>query len=201
MVDEQVRARGIRHEGVLQAMREVPRHEFVPAECRADAYDDRPLPIGQGQTISQPYMVAAMTAALDPGDGDQVLEVGTGSGYQAAVLARLVGSVRTIEWVPELADRARATFERLGVTNVEVSTGDGSLGIPGEQFDGIIVTAGAPEVPPALVEQLANGGRIVMPCGTRYHQVLTVIQRNNHSFQEEQRDGCVFVPLQGESGW
>lgn len=201
MVDDQIRARGIRHEGVLRSMSEVPRHEFVPREYQVDAYEDRPLPIGQGQTISQPYIVAAMTAALEPDAGDRVLEVGTGSGYQAAVLARLVASVWTFEWVPELADRARETLERLEVRNVEVRTGDGSGGVPGEQFDGIIVTAGAPEVPSPLLNQLAEGGRIVMPCGSRDHQVLTVVKRQGHRYQEEQRDGCVFVPLQGESGW
>ena len=201
MVTEQVRARGITHVGVLRAMSEVPRHEVVPAKHRAEAYEDRPLPIGYGQTISQPYMVAAMTAALDPCQGDRVLEVGTGSGYQAAVLARLVASVCTIEWIAELADHARKTLERLRVTNVRVLTGDGSLGVPGERFDGIIVTAGAPEVPAPLVEQLDEGGRIVVPCGTPRHQVLTVLQRRKRAFQEKQLDGCVFVPLQGASGW
>ena len=201
MVEEQIRVRRIRHEGVVRAMSEVPRHEFVPEEYRPEAYDDRPLPIGHGQTISQPYMVAAMTEALRPRAEDRVLEVGTGSGYQAAVLARLVASVCTIEWIPVLADRARATLERLGITKVRVLVGDGSLGVRGDQFDGIIVTAGAPEVPPALVEQLTEGGRIVMPCGTRQRQVLTVVHRQKHKFEEEQRDGCVFVPLQGESGW
>ena len=201
MVEEQIRVRRIRHEGVVRAMSEVPRHEFVPEEYRPEAYDDRPLPIGHGQTISQPYMVAAMTEALRPRAEDRVLEVGTGSGYQAAVLARLVASVCTIEWIPALADRARATLERLGITNVRVLAGDGSLGVRGDRFDGIIVTAGAPEVPPALVEQLTEGGRIVMPCGTRQHQVLTVVHRQKHKFDEEQRDGCVFVPLQGKSGW
>ena len=201
MVEEQIRVRRIRHEGVVRAMSEVPRHEFVPEEYRPKAYDDRPLPIGHGQTISQPYMVAAMTEALRPRAEDRVLEVGTGSGYQAAVLARLVASVCTIEWIPVLADRARATLERLGITNVRVLAGDGSLGVRGDRFDGIIVTAGAPEVPPVLVEQLTEGGRIVMPCGTRQRQVLTVVHRQKHKFEEEQRDGCVFVPLQGESGW
>ena len=201
MVDEQIRARGVHHAAVLRAMSEVPRHEFVLPEYEASAYDDCPLPIGHNQTISQPYIVAAMTAALDPQDGDRVLEVGTGSGYQAAVLARLVDSVCTIEWVPALADRARATLSRLGIDNVTVVTGDGSLGMAGEQFDGIIVTAGGPEIPPPLVEQLAQGGRLIMPCGTRHHQVLTIVRRQDHRFQEEQRDGCVFVPLQGAAGW
>lgn len=201
MVDEQIRARGIHHAGVLRAMGEVPRHEFVPVESRSAAYEDRPLPIGYGQTISQPYMVAVMTAALEPQPGDRVLEVGTGSGYQAAVLARLVATVYTVEWVPELAERARATLARLAIDNVEVVAGNGSLGVPGRQFDGIIVTAGAPELPPPLLEQLAEGGRLVMPCGTRDYQVLTIVRRQHNEFREEQREGCVFVPLQGASGW
>ena len=201
MVDTQIRTRGVQHPGVLRAMTDVPRHEFVPREHRADAYEDRPLPIGYGQTISQPYMVAAMTAALDPHADDQMLEVGTGSAYQAAVLARLVASVCTIEWVPELADRARAVLDRLGIDNVEVLTGDGTLGIPGRTFDGIVVTAGGPDVPAALVEQLDSEGRLVMPCGDRYHQVLTILRRHGSRVEQEQREGCVFVPLQGEGGF
>ena len=201
MVETQIRARGIRHAGVVDAMAEVPRHEFVPAAAAPFAYRDRPLSIGYGQTISQPYMVAAMTAALDPAPGDRVLEVGTGSGYQAAVLARLAATVHTFEWVPELAVRARATLARLGIANVQVAAGDGSRGVPGERFDGIIVTAGAPAAPPPLLDQLAVGGRLVLPRGTRHHQVLTVIRRGETGFDEEERDGCVFVPLLGESGW
>ena len=201
MVDAQLRARGVRHEAVLRAMAAVPRHEFVPAQQRLAAYEDRPLPLGHGQTISQPYMVAVMTEALEPTSTDRVLEVGTGSGYQAAVLNRVVADVVTFDWVPELADRARATLERLGIAGVRVMTGDGSLGSPGERFDGIIVTAGAPVVPPALFGQLVEGGRLVIPLGTPRHQVLTVIRRQGQAFREEQREGCVFVPLQGESGW
>ena len=201
MVETQIRARGVRHAGVVRAMAAVPRHEFVPAASAPAAYKDRPLPIGHGQTISQPYMVAAMTAALEPAAGGRVLEVGTGSGYQAAVLARLVADVRTFEWVPELALRARATLARLGIANVRVMAGDGSRGVPGERFDGVIVTAGAPAAPPLLLDQLAVGGRLVMPRGTRHHQVLTVIRRRATGFDEDERDGCVFVPLLGESGW
>ena len=201
MVDEQLRARGVRHEGVLRAMAAVPRHEFVPAQHRSAAYEDRPLPLGHGQTISQPYMVAVMTEALEPTSTDRMLEVGTGSGYQAAVLARVVADVVTFDWVPKLADQARATLERLGITSVRVMAGDGSLGSPGERFDGIVVTAGAPVVPPALFEQLAEGGRLAIPLGTRMHQVLTVIRRQGKGFKEERREGCVFVPLQGDFGW
>ncbi len=201
MVETQIRARGIRHAGVVSAMAAVPRHEFVTAAWAHDAYEDRPLSIGYGQTISQPYMVAAMTAALEPAPGDRVLEVGTGSGYQAAVLARLVATVHSVEWVPELAARARTTLAGLGIANVRVTAGDGSRGVPGERFDGIMVTAGAPAAPPPLLDQLAVGGRLVLPRGTRHHQVLTVIRRHETGFDEEERDGCVFVPLLGDSGW
>lgn len=201
MVDEQIRARGIRHDAVLAAMREVPRHAFVPAAHQAVAYEDRPLAIGHGQTISQPYMVAAMTAALDLHQTDRVLDVGTGSGYQAAVLARLAREVVSIEWIPELAEGARATLDRLGIDNVKVLTGDGSLGCPGERFEGILVAAGAPAVPPALREQLGDGGRLVIPVGTRTHQDLIVVHRVGDRFHEDRGDGCVFVPLQGEFGW
>lgn len=201
MVETQVRARGIRHEGVLASLGRVPRHEFVGEVQRDQAYHDHPLPIGHGQTISQPYMVAVMTEALQPHAGDDVLEVGTGSGYQAAVLAGLVAAVTSVEWVPELAERARLTLDRLGVDKVRVLTGDGSLGVTGRRFDAIIVTAGAERVPPVLLAQLADGGRLVMPRGTRRHQTLTIVRRAGTEFKEEQREGCVFVPLQGPAGW
>ena len=202
MVDAQLHARGIRSERVLDAMRHVPRHEFVPEEHGVSAYDDRPLPLGHGQTISQPYMVAVMTAALEAQPSDIVLEIGTGSGYQAAVLAYLVDRVVTFEWVPELAERARATLERLDIRNVQVDPGDGSLGTGGgERYDGIIVTAGAPTVPPELRDQLADGGRLVIPLGNRLYQELTVIRRVGQRFEEDRREGCVFVPLQGQYGW
>ena len=201
MVDAQIRARGLRHQGVLRAMSEVPRQEFVAEPYRCAAYEDRPLPIGYGQTVSQPYMVAVMTVALKPGPEDRVLEVGTGSGYQAAVLARLVREVVTVEWVPELAARACATLRRLGVEGVEGRVGDGSLSAAGEPFDGIIVTAGAAEIPSPLVDQLAPGGRLVMPVGSPQSQILTVVHRTAGGLQEEQREDCVFVPLQGAYGW
>ena len=201
MVDEQLRARGIGHEGVLLAMTEVPRHEFVPSRHRDVAYSDQPLPIGYGQTISQPYMVAAMTQALEPIVTDTVLEVGTGSGYQAAVLARLVARVTTIEWVPELAELARKTLERLGIDNVTILTGDGSLGLEGELLDGILLTAGTDTVPPPLVSQLRDGGRLVMPRGSSGYQTLTVLRRTGANLKEERYGGCVFVPLQGPYGW
>ena len=201
MVEDQLRGRGVRNEAVLSAMAEVPRHEFVPPDCAELAYSDQPLPIGHGQTISQPYMVAVMTQALEPTKTDHVLEVGTGSGYQAAVLARLVLSVTTIEWVPELAERARATLARLGITNVTVLTGDGSLGVEGQTFDGIILTAGTAQVPPPLLDQLREGGRLVIPRGMPGYQTLTVLRRDGQRFKEELHEGCVFVPLQGPYGW
>ena len=201
MVEDQLRGRGVRNETVLSVMRDVPRHEFILAEYRDDAYSDRPLPIGHGQTISQPYMVAVMTQALEPSSTDCVLEVGTGSGYQAAVLARLVAEVTTIEWVPALADRARETLERLWVHNVTVVTGDGSQGVDGESFDGIILTAGTAEVPPPLLEQLRDGGRLVIPRGMPGYQMLTVVRRTGATFKEAMYEGCMFVPLQGPYGW
>ena len=162
---------------VLAALRAVPRHRFVPEAYREGAYDDGPLPIGQGQTISQPYIVAVMTEQLRPEPGDRVLEIGTGSGYQAAVLARLVARVYSIEIVPELAERARATLAELGVANVEVFTGDGYRGLPEHApFDGIVVTAAPPEVPQPLLDQLALGGRLVVPVGRR-DQELRVLER------------------------
>jgi protein-L-isoaspartate(D-aspartate) O-methyltransferase len=202
MVRDQLLDRGISHPGVLAAMREVPRHEFVAAAQRALAYDDRPLSVGYGQTISQPYMVAVMTEALDPHLHERVLEVGTGSGYQAAVLARLVCEVISIEYVPELAEQARETLQRLGITNVNITCGDGTLGYPGRQpYDGIMVTAGAPAVPGPLLAQLNEGGRIVMPVGSQMYQELVVIRRHEGQIIEERREGCVFVPLKGKYGW
>ena len=166
MVDEQLRRRGISDPGVLRAMAEVPREEFVPPDLRAYAYHDGALQIGHGQTISQPLVVAEMIHAMRLHGSEQVLEVGTGSGYQAAVLARLAPSVVTIELVPELAERAAATLRRLGVTNVEIVIGDGSRGWPaGAPYDAIVVACAAREVPPALVEQLTPEGRLVIPVG------------------------------------
>ncbi|HWQ00158.1 MAG TPA: protein-L-isoaspartate(D-aspartate) O-methyltransferase [Vicinamibacterales bacterium] len=203
MVDTQIAARGITDPRVLEAMRRVPRHLFVPPSLAASAYDDRPLPIGEGQTISQPYMVAAMTAALDPRPDGRVLEVGTGSGYQAAVLAQLAREVVSIERLPVLAERARRALEAAGITNVTVVVGDGSLGYPPAQpYDGILVAAAAPEVPAALIEQLAPGGRLVVPVGSPGFQVLTIVTRHRDgSTSTEVGEGCVFVPLVGRGGW
>ena len=202
MVDEQVYARGVRDPRVLDALRTVPRHEFVPSAERAHAYEDRPLGIGAGQTISQPYMVAIMTVALGLSPGDRVLEIGTGSGYQTAVLAALAAEVISIERVPELAARAQETLGRLGFANVSVQVGDGSLGWPtGHGFDGILVTAGAPDIPESLCSQLAESGRLVVPVGSRTHQELVIVQRDGEEFREEWAEGCLFVPLVGRFGW
>lgn len=202
MVRDQLVERGISHPAVLAAMREVPRHEFVAASQRAFAYDDRPLAVGYGQTISQPYMVAVMTEALDPHLDERVLEVGTGSGYQAAVLARLVREVISIECVPELAAQAGETLRQLRITNVTLIVGDGTLGYPERQpYDGIIVTAGAPAVPETLIAQLGEGGRVVIPVGSQMYQELFVIRRREGKIVEEHREGCVFVPLRGKYGW
>ena len=202
MVTEQLEAQRVDDARILAAMRQVPRHEFVPPDLRRFAYDDRPLSIGSGQTISQPYMVAVMTAALCPAPTDLVLEVGTGSGYQAAILAMLAREVVSIESVPELADGARATLARLGISSVTVIEGDGSVGFPERQpYDGIIVTAGAPRVPEPLRQQIADGGRLVVPVGTTSYQQVVVIQRHGGRFNEEAREGCVFVPLKGQHGW
>lgn len=202
MVRLQLEARGIRDHRVLEAMREVPRHLFVSPGDEAYAYEDRPLPIGSGQTISQPFMVAIMTAALKPSPADRVLEVGTGSGYQAALLARLVREVITIERHESLAERARAALAAAGVSNVRVHIGDGSEGWPpAAPFDGIIVTAGAPTVPEILKDQLADGGRLVIPVGGGDHQLLTVVTRRGSEFVTASGEACVFVPLLGRYGW
>lgn len=166
MVAEQIERRGVRDEAVLAAMRTVPRHLFVPDDLRDQAYEDRPLPIGEGQTISQPYVITAMTEALQVGAGDRVLDIGTGSGYQAAVLAEVVSEVFSVEVIRTLADVAAARLKRLHYTGVHVRAGDGSEGWPeAAPFDGIVVACGAPEVPPALLRQLAPGRRLVIPVG------------------------------------
>jgi protein-L-isoaspartate(D-aspartate) O-methyltransferase len=199
MVREQIESRGVRDPRVLAAMRSVPRHELVPASLREDAYDDRPLPIGRGQTISQPYVVAAMTEALALRGDERVLEVGTGSGYQAAVLSGLVKQVYTIELEAELAARARADLARLGYTNVEVRQGDGWRGWPEHApFDAIIVTAAPEQVPPDLIEQLAVGGRLVIPVG-RYEQDLLLLRRTEKGIERETLFGVRFVPMRGEA--
>ncbi len=202
MVERQIAARGLRHEGVLTAMRKVPRHMFVDERSRGHAYEDRPLSIGEGQTISQPYMVAIMTAALMPGRRDVVLEVGTGSGYQAAVLAELVAKVYTMERIASLQDKARKVLDELGYANVEFMVGDGTVGLAEHApYEGIVVTAGAPRVPEALKAQLGERGRLVIPVGSRHYQELVRVTRRGESFYEEKMEGCAFVPLIGQEGW
>jgi protein-L-isoaspartate(D-aspartate) O-methyltransferase len=198
MVEEQIEARGVADPRVLEAMSTVPRHEFVPEEYRSLAYEDRPLPIGSGQTISQPYVVALMTELVAPEPGDRILEVGTGSGYQAAVAARLVAEVYSIELLPALARTAAERLRRLGVTNVSVRAGDGYLGWPERApFDGILVTAGADHVPEPLIEQLALGGRMVIPVGEAAgEQVLRVLEKlPNGEVRTEDVLPVRFVPL------
>jgi protein-L-isoaspartate(D-aspartate) O-methyltransferase len=195
MVREQIEARGVRDERVLAAMRAVPRHRFVPATFAHAAYDDGPLPIGHGQTISQPYIVAVMTELLAPGPDDVVLDIGTGSGYQAAVLGRLAKRVHSIEIVPELAAEARERLAALGYTNVEVITGDGWAGLPAfAPFDGILVAAAPPEVPQALLDQLGEGARLVIPVG-REQQDLRVYERTPRGLVDRTIFGVRFVPL------
>jgi len=203
MVAEQLRRRDIRDERVLAVMAALPREAFVPGTPEAVAYDDRALPIEAGQTISQPYVVARMTELLQVEPGDRILEVGTGSGYQAAVLARLGAMVRSIERFEELAASAREHLAGLGIDGVEVVVGDGSAGdAAGAPWDGIVVTAAAPDVPPPLREQLATGARLVIPVGPRHVQSLMVVERDGPAEWREWSDGpVVFVPLVGEAGW
>ncbi len=202
MVEEQLIYRNIRDERVLEAMRSVPRHAFVPLEYRHMAYSDGPLPIGSGQTISQPYIVALMTQLLRLKGDENVLEVGTGSGYQAAVLAKLAKQVYTIERYTELADQAAAVLQKLGLNNVRVHIGDGSLGLPEHApFQAILVTAAAPKVPQSLLEQLDEGGRLVVPVGGRMNQFLELWERRGAKFAQDVLVPVAFVPLRGRHGW
>ena len=202
MVAEQLRARGIRDDRVLAAMARIPRHRFVQEALAGRAYGDIPLPIGDGQTISQPYMVALMSEALGLHGGERVLEVGTGSGYQTAVLAELAGKVYSVERVRSLADRALQLLGDLGYYTIRIRVGDGSLGWTEEApFDAIIVTAGAPEVPAPLAAQLAEGGRLVAPVGGASAQVLRRVTRRGKGAVVEDLVGCVFVKLVGAGGW
>ncbi len=203
MVDRQLRARGVRDPRLLQAMEHIPRHRFVPESHRRRAYDDCALPTRDGQTISQPYMVAFMTELLDVREGDRILEIGTGSGYQTALLATLGASVVSIECNRHLSESARAMLAELDLLDrVELHVGDGTLGYPdGAPYDGIIVTAAAPKLPPPYREQLADGGRIVIPVGDRHLQKLYRYQRHGDDWQRTGGLGCVFVPLVGQFGW
>ncbi|MFQ5944786.1 MAG: protein-L-isoaspartate(D-aspartate) O-methyltransferase [Anaerolineae bacterium] len=199
MVGQQIEARGVTDERVLAALREVPRHEFVPAEFRGQSYADRPLPIGLGQTISQPYIVGLMTELLDLGPGEKVLEVGTGSGYQAAVLAELTDLVYTIEIIPELGSAAAERLIRLGYGNIRTEIGDGYFGWRDRApFDAIIVTAAPDHVPPPLMEQLAEGGRLVVPVGPLgAFQTLWLITKTDGELRYRNMGGVRFVPLTG----
>jgi protein-L-isoaspartate(D-aspartate) O-methyltransferase len=199
MVTRQIAERGVRAPAVLQAMRDVPRHRFVSPGDEGDAYEDHPLGIGLGQTISQPYVVAAMTEALEPRPGARVLEVGTGSGYQAAVLARLYREVYTIEIVPELAARARHTLQSLGVGNVHVRAGDGYQGWPeAAPFDGIMITAATPRIPQPLQDQLAEGGRLVAPVDEGGQQTLYVYRKVKGKLERDGLFPVRFVPMTGQ---
>ncbi len=203
MVAEQIAARGVRDPQVLLAIRKTPRHLFVPEPYRDEAWADYPLPIGYGQTISQPFIVAYMTELLALPPHARVLEVGTGSGYQAAVLAHLADEVHTIERIPELAEHARHVLRLLNLDHVHVHVGDGSKGLPEfAPYDGILVAAAAPDVPPALLEQLAPGGKLVLPVGSRGFQHLERwIRQPDGNFRREEKDAVAFVPLIGENGW
>jgi protein-L-isoaspartate(D-aspartate) O-methyltransferase len=202
MVTNQLTWRGIRNPRVLAAMRSVPRHCFVPEEFRHLAYTDGPLPIGKGQTISQPYIVALMSESLRLQGDEKVLEVGTGSGYQAAVLAALAREVHTIERHASLAENARKVVERLGLSNVHVHVGDGSKGLPDQApFQAIIVTASAPSIPQPLLDQLDDGGRLILPVGSRGGQVLELWERHGSCYEHNSVLPVAFVLLRGEYGW
>jgi len=199
---EEIGSRGVSDVRVLAAMRRVPRHRFVQEALQARAYGDHPLPIGEEQTISQPFIVALMTSLLELTGREKVLEVGTGSGYQTAVLAGLARRVCSIERLPRLAERARALLESLGLDNVWVRVGNGALGWPDQApFDRIIVTAGGPSIPPPLVQQLAEGGRMVLPVGSPENQVLTVVDNVGGEIRQAPHGECKFVKLVGKYAW
>lgn len=202
MVELQLRARGIRDERVLAAMSHVPRHEFVAVDYRDQVHEDHPIPIGEGQTISQPYIVAIMLQALALNASDLVLEVGTGSGYLTALLAELARQVYSVERHESLASTAQATLARLGYTNVEVLVGDGGNGLPDRApFDEIVVSAAAPQIPPPLFEQLREGGRLIVPVGPPQAQELQLVRKHGGQPVVSNMEGCRFVPLIGSQGY
>jgi len=202
MVKRQIEARGVTDPKVLAAMYKVPRHLFVSDALRDQAYGDFPLPIGEQQTISQPYIVAEMTQALQPGKDDRILEIGTGSGYQAAILAEIVFRVYTIEKIYPLYTKSRKLFDKLHYHNIVTKYSDGTSGWEDESpFDGIIVTAGSPVIPEPLVSQLAVGGRMVIPVGDLYSQELIKLYKDEHGIRKTNLGGCRFVKLVGEYGW
>jgi len=202
MVEQQIRARGITNPRVLDAMREIPRHIFVPPPYTSSAYSDAPLPIGNGQTISQPYIVALMTDLLEPQPEDRVLEIGAGSGYQAAILARLVSHVTTIERIHAVADLARKNLASLGLKNISIIAGDGTEGYrENAPYDGIVITAATPQIPPPLIDQLDEGGTLVAPVGGRDLQELITLKKYHGRTVQSSHGGVRFVPLIGEHGW
>lgn len=202
MVETQIKARGINDPRVLRVFERVPRHLFVSEEMRPDAYEDHPLPIGYGQTISQPYIVALMTSLLDLKGSEKILEIGTGCGYQAAILANLAAEVHTIERIKNLADFAGVNLASLALTNIQVHVGDGSLGWPeAAPYDGILVTAASPSVPANLIEQLNTGGKLIIPVGERWRQVLELWTKTSQGVEKKEILPVVFVPLRGEQGW
>ncbi|NOX96888.1 MAG: protein-L-isoaspartate(D-aspartate) O-methyltransferase [Nitrospirae bacterium] len=202
MVEIQLRGRNIKDEKVLRAMERVPRHKFVEKDCQKDAYADRPLPIGEGQTISQPYMVALMTQCLELKGNEKVLEIGTGSGYQAAILAELAKEVYSVERTESLSRRATKNLQELGYTNIKLKIGDGTKGWEEHApYESIMVTAGSPDIPQVLVEQLSEGGQMVIPVGGSYSQELVVLRKRKGKVEKKDICGCVFVPLIGEFGW
>jgi protein-L-isoaspartate(D-aspartate) O-methyltransferase len=202
MVERQLRGRGIRDARVLEAMNQIPRHEFMPEEFRSQSYEDKPIPIGEGQTISQPFIVAAMIEAMELKGNEKVLEVGAGSGYAAAVLSRLAAIVYTVESRSNLATAAQERLARLGFANVAVHTGDGSVGLPeAAPFDAILVAAAAPLVPQPLIEQLAEGGRMVVPVGDEQSQELVLVKKSNDEIHSRTLHYCAFVPLIGRYGF
>lgn len=203
MVETQIVERGIKSAGVIEAMREIPRHEFAPDETKNRAYEDAPVYIGEGQTMSQPYMVALMTQSLNLNKIDKVLEIGTGSGYQTAVLAEMSDEVYTVERNSRLSQRARLILDKMGYTNIRFHVGDGTQAWPqGDlKFDAVLVTAASPKVPDPLWKQLTDRGRIVIPLGDRTHQTLWLLTKSKSGIKEEKICSCVFVPLIGEHGW
>lgn len=202
MVNEQIIARGVKDARVIEAMKRVPRHYFIDKTYYHQAYNDFPLPIGNEQTISQPYMVAIMTELLELEGDEKVLEIGTGSGYQTAILALLCERVYSIERISDLSRHARQRLTKLGFKNINIMVGDGSLGWPAfSPYDGIIVTAGSPSIPDELIAQLADNGIMVLPVGGEYTQTLNVVKKHKGRIYRKELFGCAFVPLVGKSGW
>ena len=202
MVEEQLIPRGIKNQRILDAFYKIERHKFIPEDLRNSAYADYPLPIGEGQTISQPYIVALMTECLDLTGQERVLEIGTGSGYQAAILAEIAKEVYSIERFENLAKRAQAIINELGYTNVKIKVGDGTLGWPEvAPFDRIVITAASPRIPLPLTGQLKENGKLILPLGESFTQILTVIENKQGKLESTQICGCVFVPLVGKYGY